>query len=272
MPKFTRGSTTLHYELEGSGAPVVYICGFSSHSNDILGSLIRQEASQNYAILAVDNRGSGQTVVGDGDSVTFPDMADDIAAIMDEHHLGAAHVIGISMGGCIAMTFALRHPEKVKSLIVAVSLANSNLGSRSEFMLRSTRAMRDQGIANEHISRYNAVFLLSEDIFQYEPFMNAWVNAPEDPLQQTSTGFEQQINAFTGYDIRDQLGNINFPTLVISSPDDLLVPPRYQDDIAARIPNAQMKRYPGGHVFMLLPMYHAGFMSDVFAFWSEHGS
>ena len=52
----------------------------------------------------------------------------------------------------------------------------------------------------------------------------------------------------------------------MSSPDDMLVPPRFQDEIHSLIPNSEIKRYPGGHVFMLLPMYHAQFMEDVLAF------
>ncbi|MBZ0280637.1 MAG: alpha/beta hydrolase [Anaerolineae bacterium] len=270
MPKLQRGNVELHYELDGQGAPVVYISGFGSHSNDMLSAGLRHSISQQYRVLTVDNRGSGQTVVSDGGSVTLEDMADDIAAVMEHHGIGAAHVLGISMGGCIAMLLALRHPAKVHSLIPAVSLPNSNMGTRSEFLLRSTRLMRDQQLPREIINRFNAVYLLSDAVFQYERFMDAWVNAPDDPLRQSRAGFDQQIQALEGYDIREALQNIHVPTLVMSSPDDILVPPSYQDEIAKRIPGAQMKRYPGGHVFMLLPMYNQQFMEDVFAFWAEN--
>ena len=74
--------------------------------------------------------------------------------------------------------------------------------------------------------------------------------------------------SLVGYDVREKLAQINVPTLVISSPDDMLVPPRFQDEIAAGIPNAEIKRYPGGHVFMVLPMYAPQFIQDVMGFWA----
>jgi pimeloyl-ACP methyl ester carboxylesterase len=146
MPTFERDGVKLHYEFEGAGTPVVYICGFSSHSNDVLGNVLRPVFSQQYQVLAVDNRGSGQTVVPDGVSSKLEDMADDIAALMEHHGMGAAHVLGISMGGTIALLLALRHPDKVKSLIPAVTFAWRMEVSRAEFMLTTSREMRDAKI------------------------------------------------------------------------------------------------------------------------------
>jgi pimeloyl-ACP methyl ester carboxylesterase len=270
MPKFQRGNVTLHYELDGSGIPAVYISGFGCHSNDLIGTLIRQSLCPQFTVLAVDNRGAGQTITGEGETVTIEDMADDIAALMEHHGISQAHMLGISMGGAIAMMLALRHPQKVKSMVVAVSLAWSKMPSRGIYMLTTTRNMRDAGISRELISRYTAVFLLSEDVFENEGLMQAWENSPVDPYQQTAQGFEQQKAAITHYDIRDQLHKINVPTLVMSSPDDLLVPPRFQDEIADGISNAEIKRYPGGHAFMVLPMYSPQFFQDVLEFWGKH--
>lgn len=270
MPKFQQGHVTLHYELDGAGVPLVYVMGFGAHSNDPLSTTLRRTVSEHYQVLAVDNRGAGQTIAPEGTPVSIEIMADDIAAVMTHHQLGPAHVFGISMGGTIAMMLALRHPEKVKSLIIAVSGAFLNASNRSLFMLHTSRKMRDMGIAREIINRNSAVFLLSEEIFENEDFMKMWVSAPEDPYQQQQLGFEQQLAAIQTGDIRDQLHTIHKPTWVVSSPDDLLVPPRFQDELVEKIPNAEIKRYPGGHIFMLLPMYSAQFLQDAYAFWRKH--
>jgi pimeloyl-ACP methyl ester carboxylesterase len=272
MPVFQRGDVQLHYELNGSGQPVVYISGFGAHSNDTLSKPLRAVMAENYTVLAVDNRGSGQTLTPPGADASLADMADDIAAIMAHHALGPAHVLGISMGGCIAMLLALRHPDRVKTLAVAVSLAWSKANSRSEFIVRTTRRMRDAGIPREFQNRQSAIVLLSDDVFQHETFIETWVNAPPDPFVQSAEGFELQIQALNGYDIRADLPRITAPTLVFSSPDDILVPPHYQDEIAALIPNAQIRRYPGGHVFMALPMYSPGFLQDLYTFWEAQPS
>jgi 3-oxoadipate enol-lactonase len=269
MPTFTRDGATLHYELDGSGPPAVYISGFGSHSNDVLAAGLRQAFGQQYTVLSVDNRGSGQTVVEDGAVVNIDIMADDIAAIMDHHDLTAADVLGISMGGCVALTLALRHPDKVRRLVVAVSFAASEPGGRGEFLLRTGREMRQRGIPRDILNRFNAVILLGESVFQYEALMEAWVNAPPDPFEQNHTQFTQQLDGLANYDVREAIKTLTVPTLVMSSPDDILVPQHFQDEIAAAIPGATIQYYPGGHVFMLLPMYSAQFVQDVMGFWGQ---
>jgi pimeloyl-ACP methyl ester carboxylesterase len=220
----------------------------------------------------VDNRGAGQTILNEGASFTIEDMADDIAAIMDANQLGRAHILGVSMGGAIALVFALRHPDKVQSLIAAVTFAVTERPNRAEFLLRTGREMRERDVPRDILNRFNATFLLGEDVFKIEPFIEVWVNAPPDPLEMGRDGFERQLHALDAFDIREQLKTITAPTLVVSSPDDLLVPPRYQDEIARLIPNSEMKRYPGGHVFMALPMYSPAFVADVLAFWEKHAT
>lgn len=58
----------------------------------------------------------------------------------------------------------------------------------------------------------------------------------------------------------------------MSSPEDILVPPRYQDEITKLIPNAEIKRYPGGHVFMMTPAHSMQFFGDVLEFWGRHST
>jgi pimeloyl-ACP methyl ester carboxylesterase len=270
MSKFERENVTLHYEIQGTDQPLVYISGFSDHSNSVFSIGLRHVLSEKYQVLSLDNRGSGQTIVRDNASTTIEDMADDVAAVLKANDISTAHILGVSMGGAIAQVFALRHPELVRTLVIAVSMAVTQAPSRAEFLLETAHKMRSEGIEREIINRFTATFLLGEATFQYQQFMDAWINAPEDPLHQTSEGFEQQKNALRGFDIRKQIGAINVPTLVVSSSDDVLVPPRFQDEIAELIPNARIKRYPGGHIFMGLPMYQAPFLEDIVAFWEQN--
>jgi pimeloyl-ACP methyl ester carboxylesterase len=231
---------------------------------------LRRAIAERYTTLSVDNRGSGQTVVHEGASVTIEDMADDIAAVMEHHQMGAAHLLGISMGGSIGLVMALRHPDKVRTLVACVTAGMSLNNGRTGFLLNTVREMRSRGVPRDIVNRYTAVYLLAEDAFLNDGFMQAWVNAPQDPLEQTAQGFDQQFNAIAGYDTDTHLSQIRTPTLIVSSPDDMLVPPRYQDALTDKIPNAEIKRYPGGHIFMFLPMYNQQFMEDVFAFWEKH--
>ncbi len=270
MSSFQHGTATLHYELEGTGPDAIYICGMGSHSNDLLGLGIRQTLSAQYRLLTVDNRGSGQTLTPAGDTVTLADIADDIVAVMDEIGMKTVYLLGVSLGGMIGLTLATRYPERVIRQVIAVSSARTPENpSRSAFFLRAGHVMRVNNLPQEYINRHYALMVLGESVFSDMPaIIEAFENAPADPLRQSLEGFDLQAHALLGYDVREALKTLTIPTLVLSSSEDLLVPPRYQDEIAALIPGAQLKRYLGGHVYMLLPHNMPQFFADILEFWA----
>lgn len=270
MPRFTNHGADLYYELDGSGPPAVYMIGYSGHSNGFVDTAIRQALSQHFTVLSVDNRGSGQTVVANDTMFTIDDMADDIVAILEHHRMPIAHVMGISMGGFIALTMALRHPDKVRSMVNVVSGSRLDFSGRASFMMSTWREMTARGVSRDLVNRYLAGLMLGDEAFGNEEFIQAWINGPADPFAQTPAGAEQQWNAIRRYNVFDQLGQINVPTLIMSSPDDLSLPPQFQDELAANIPNAEIKRYPGGHLFMALPSQFPTFIEDTLAFWRSH--
>src|SRR5918992_3289320 len=93
-------------------------------------------ASQGFHVVRFDNRDVGRStrydgpvpdwqalVAGDGATATYllDDMADDAVKLLDHLGIGAAHVVGSSLGGMIAQTIAIRHPERVLSLTSMMS-------------------------------------------------------------------------------------------------------------------------------------------------------
>ena len=270
MPKFKRNGVELHYELDGSGPPVVYATGIGDHSNSYFSQVFRKKFSEKHTVLVVDNRGSGQTVTSEGATATFEDMADDIVAILDHHGLGSTHLLGISMGGMIALTMALYHPHRVRSQIVAVSAAHQPYPSRSFFFLDTQRMMQDAGVTNELFLRVFLMACWGEEPFRNSDLVNFAINAPPDPLVQTRDGYELQIAAMKNYDVRERLGEISQPTLIIASPEDYLEPPPAQQELLAGMPGAELREYPGGHAFMMLPQNLEPFANEVLAFWEQH--
>lgn len=269
MPTFQHGTATLYYELDGTGADAVYIPGMGSHSNDSLGQSVRQMLSPHYRLLTVDNRGSGQTTTAVGDASTLADMADDVAAVMEQVGMSSAHVLGLSMGGMIALSLAAHYPQKINRLVVGITSARTpDATDPVESEQYQQRIMREYGLTAEVAHRHNAIDLLGESVFRDAPEDVAWwTNPSREGLVQTQAGYELQSQALMGYDVRDALKQLDIPTLVMSNTEDRIVPPRYQDEIVSLIPDAQIKRYRGGHVYMMLPSYAPQFYADVLAFW-----
>lgn len=106
---------TLHFIEKGEGTPF-----FLLHGNDDSCAYFAAQIeafSRRYHVYALDTRGHGQSPRGRA-PFTLSQFADDLAAFLDEHGIDRAHILGFSDGGNIALTFALRYPDRVEKLIL----------------------------------------------------------------------------------------------------------------------------------------------------------
>lgn len=107
--------TDLHVEIEGSGEPVVVLHGFTG-SAVAMGGLVDRLAVD-HRVLAVDLVGHGRSPVPTHPAAyTVDAMAADVAAVIDRHTAGSAHLVGYSMGGRVALTLACCDPARVRTL------------------------------------------------------------------------------------------------------------------------------------------------------------
>ena len=111
----TRG-IRLYYETYGQGDPLLML-HINGGSINIFSNQIPY-FSKHYRVIAVDSRAHGKSV-DPGDSLTFEMMADDFNALLDSLHLDSCYVLGWSDGGISGLLLALRHPDKVKKLVVS---------------------------------------------------------------------------------------------------------------------------------------------------------
>lgn len=124
MPTAHINGIDIYYEHAGRGFPVVCVPGFTETAS--VWQLQRDALASHYRFIAFDPRGHGRSSAPDDAACYSPDiLVDDIAALLD--HLGEAraHLIGHSLGGAIAMRFALAHPGRTARLVVV----NSNSGA-----------------------------------------------------------------------------------------------------------------------------------------------
>ena len=109
------GAVSLWLEREGRGDPLLLIAGLGYASWCWLE--LRGALRERCDLIAFDNRGTGRSDKPAG-PYTMAMLADDAAAVLDAAGIARAHVLGHSMGGYIAQTLALSHPERVRSLVL----------------------------------------------------------------------------------------------------------------------------------------------------------
>lgn len=147
----------MYYEVTGTGEPIVVLHG--AYMNiPAMGAIIPRLA-ETHTVYALELQGHGRT--NDIERpVTYPDLADDVAAFMDSVGLERADVLGYSMGAAAGLQLAVRHPEKVDQL-VAISVAYNLEGLQPEFhaMLPS----------------------MTPDMFAGTPMEDAWKQYAPDP-------------------------------------------------------------------------------------------
>ena len=104
----------LYSRIEGSGFPLIILHGLLGSSDNW--RAISQRLSSSYKVYRVDLRNHGQSP--HSDIMTYPIMSDDLCELLEDEGLPEAHVIGHSLGGKVAMQFAITHPDRVTKLII----------------------------------------------------------------------------------------------------------------------------------------------------------
>lgn len=119
----------MYYEVSGTGEPLIVLHG--AYMNIPTMGAIIPKLAQTHRVYAIELQGHGRTTDIER-PITYPDLADDVAAFMDAVKLTRADVFGYSMGAAVALQLAIRHPARVNKL-VAASVAYDAEGWQPEF-------------------------------------------------------------------------------------------------------------------------------------------
>ena len=170
---------------------------------------------------------------------TTKNMADDIAAIKDKLEIDSAHVFGVSQGGMIAQQLALRHPDKVKSLVLAVTASRPNdiMRDSLETWLRMADKDDYKGIMLDTAERsYTGAYL--ERGRKLNKLLA--LAKPKD-----YTRFRILCESCLEHDAYDELDKISCPVFIIGADSDKVLGGEASEELAERIPGAELYMYEG---------------------------
>jgi len=117
MPTVETTDIETYYERRGDGPPVVFVHGAVVDHTQWEPQV--EALADEYTVVAYDVRGHGRTGGSEREPYSIDLFADDLAALLDALDLDRPVVCGLSMGGCIAMTFAARYPDRLSGLVLA---------------------------------------------------------------------------------------------------------------------------------------------------------
>jgi 3-oxoadipate enol-lactonase len=238
----------LHYEAFGRHhLPAVLMIqglGADKHGWDMQ----RFALARHYRVIAFDNRGAGRSDKPFS-HYSLEQMADDAVAVLDHAGVEAAHVVGASMGGAISQLMCVQHPTRVLSLTLACT-ACRNQQWRRELLEHWMHTAQERGMGA--MTSEAARWIMAPRSFRRLVPTFGWLG----PLAmgRPAHSFVAQVRAILAADdeLADQLGKVHVPTLVVVGNQDILTPRGDSEEIAERIPGAELVVISGAaHGFMI---------------------
>lgn len=236
-PADTAGSTVRAGDLEvglidggGDGVPLVLVHGGESDRTQF--TAIRAKLGEGIRAISYDQRDSGITVNPPA-PYTLEVLADDLVALLDALGLRSAHLLGTSFGGAVAMHSALRHPERVASLIlVATTPSFAMTGSATDELLDMSHEERAKAAPGYFFTPQAQAELRTR------PARTLTARTPEQSARRH--------DAARQHDVRDRLAEITARTLIVHGTDDRLATYAGALLMRQRIPNAELRSIEGG--------------------------
>ncbi len=256
MPIIKTQDLAIYYEATGDikadSSPVLFIGGtggdLRSRPNVMDGPL-----PASMTTIAYDQRGLGQTEKPQG-PYTMAQYADDAVALLDALSVDRAHVIGVSFGGMVAQHLALRHAARIDKLVLCCT------SSGGEYPSYPFHELEPDISPEQRLRRLMGINDLRRD--------QAWQAANPDKIdsmlrytrehaiadhgtEEFKRGARAQVLARAAHDVTDRLSEIAIPTLICAGKYDGIAPVANQQVLKERLPNASLRWFEGGHMFMV---------------------
>ncbi len=240
-----RGTTAV-YTVEGpaDSLPVLLLHGWTVTA-PLNWFRVFRPLAEHHRVVAFDQRGHGRGIVPSG-RWRLRDTVDDAVALLDVLGIERAVVAGYSMGGTVAQLLARHHPDRVAGLVLAATWTN---GPSHPMQNRLLRGSHLAGSALRRLPRRR----------QISAVRSVWSRvAPTDPTSRPAWfvsevmagSFPHIIEAgreLARFDSRRWLPELEMPTGVMITTDDVVVPPSQQRHLASRLPEATVRHVPIDH-------------------------
>lgn len=246
MHAIVDGHRLFYKDGGGSGAPLVLIPGLGT-THMFFNGLVEQIGDR-YRVIGLDLRGVGQSDRVQ-QSYSMEGWADDIAAVMDHLGLADAHILGSSLGGCVAQVFAHRHKARTRSLILTATFSEIdpmlelNYRVRIELIRQTgmSQLLADLAVTSlfgrtfyaspqgKAVAANTLNMIRANDIDIYIEHLTAVLRYGQcEPGQDRGAPFTRHLK------------DLAMPTLILCGDEDVLTVPKFSKIMAAHLPAAKL--------------------------------
>ena len=180
-------------------------------------------------------------------------MADDLAGLLDALGIQRSHLLGLSMGGMIALEFALRHPDRLDRLVLTGTGAAPARSAVDPIQIwswvKANDATGEVFGGQQFASLFSTAFLRNHQAVRDTAELLAG-----NPYPMSPEAYGRQADAYRHFDALDRLPRITAPTLVVVGEQDLLTPPWVVREVAEAIPGARFEVIRGNGSSHLVPL------------------
>ena len=238
----------LYFERKGEGEQLLFISGS--------GADLRNKPNQfdapiggNFDLICYDQRGLGQSETPTHD-YTMAEYADDAAGLLDYLQIDQIAVMGVSFGGMVAQEFALRHPRRVKHMVLACT-SSGGVGNPS-YPLHELELLEESARVKKHLQisdnrRDDAWIVQNPD--RWEQLMGFTRSARA--AQRNPVGALKQLEARKGHDTFSRLPELKMPILLVGGRYDEIAPVVNMRALDAQLANSELRFFDGGHLFLV---------------------
>src|SRR5687768_7904921 len=250
--------TRLFYQVSGQGEPIVLIPGLGTTHAFFSG--VTPILAQRYQVVAMDLRGVGQSAKPKQD-YSMELWADDIAALLKHLNIGRAHILGSSLGGCVALAFADRYLAQTSSLVLAATF--SEIDRLLELNYRVRIALIEKVGMTELLADFAVTALFGRSFYETERGRAVAANTLTMIQQNDKDMYIEHLRAVLRFGrceagqehepkFTARLKHMQCPALVMVGDEDVLTVAKFSKIMAAALPRAELViQQACGHVTLV---------------------
>ena len=246
MPFFSSRGQKLHYEVLGDGCPLVLLHGVTNYGMVWTPQLSRF-LYEGYKVIIPDLAGHGMSQPVEA-KTTVPELATDLAALLDEVEEPQAAICGLSLGGMVAQQFACDYPARATALIIANSRPNANTPEQIRAVEGWVEILSQP---NGPQRRLEAVWprLVSAQFGRTDVGHQTFREWHRVASGLSGSSLINVALGFTEFDVRHHLPRLRVPSLIIAGEFDQIIPAEVSRQSADLIKHAQFSVISGaGHI------------------------